>query len=116
MSGKPLGPGKEFDSIRELVAKLGDTASGIGDDAATLDIPRGEHLVVSTDASVENRHFREGWLTPEEIGYRAVTAALSDLAAMAASPIAVLWAVNLPDRWRQHLPALADGARDAASK
>src|SRR3954464_11451242 len=89
--------------------------AGIGDDAAVIDVPRGERLVVSTDASVENRHFREGWLTPEEIGYRAVTAALSDLAPMAAGPIAVLWAINLPDRWREHLPELADGARAAAS-
>jgi thiamine-monophosphate kinase len=110
-----LGPGKEFDAIRELIATFGDSAAGIGDDAAVLDIPRGERLVVSTDASVEGRHFRDGWLTPEEIGYRAVTAALSDLAAMAAHPIGVLWAVNLPDRWRQHLPALAAGARAAAA-
>ncbi len=73
MTETPLGPGKEFDAIRELIARFGDTASGIGDDAAMLDIPRGERLVVSTDASVENRHFRAGWLTPQEIGYRAVT-------------------------------------------
>jgi thiamine-monophosphate kinase len=115
MSDTRLGPGKEFDAIRELIARLGDTAHGIGDDGAVLDIPRGDRLVVSTDASVENQHFKQGWLTAEEIGYRAVTAALSDLAAMAAHPIAVLWAVNLPARWRSDLPSLTDGARAAAS-
>lgn len=114
MNETPLGPGNEFDAIRELIARLGNAATGIGDDAAVLDVPRGEHLVVSTDAAIENRHFREDWLTPQEIGYRAVTAALSDLAAMAASPIALLWAINLPERWRKNLPALADGARAAA--
>lgn len=110
----PLGPGNEFDAIRDLVAKWGSAAAGIGDDAALLDIPRGEQVVASTDASIENRHFREGWLTPEEIGYRAVTAALSDLAAMAAKPIAVLWSVNLPASWRPSLGRLAAGAGDAA--
>jgi thiamine-monophosphate kinase len=109
-----MGPGAEFDAIRELLARIGDGAAGIGDDAAILDLPRGDKLIVSTDAAVENRHFRAGWLTPEEIGYRAVTAALSDLAAMAARPVAVLWAVNLPESWRSRLGALADGARDAA--
>jgi thiamine-monophosphate kinase len=105
----------EFDAIRSIVAQLGQAAEGIGDDAAVLDIPRGERIVASTDVAVENRHFRDGWLTPEEIGYRAVTAALSDIAAMAAKPLGVLWAVNLPDRWRQHLPALTEGARSAAT-
>lgn len=115
MKGIQLGSGIEFDAIRDLIARLGDTAHGIGDDAAILDIPRGEHLIVSTDASVENRHFRAEWMSPEEIGYRAVTAALSDLAAMAAHPAGILWSINLPERWRRHLPALAEGARAAAS-
>jgi thiamine-monophosphate kinase len=109
-----LGGGKEFDAIRDLIARFNESGSGIGDDAAAFEVPRGDQVVVSVDASVENRHFRPDWLTPEEIGYRAVTAALSDLAAMAAQPIAVLWAVNLPKRWRQYLPALADGALEAA--
>jgi thiamine-monophosphate kinase len=113
MNETSLGSGNEFDAIRDLIARLGDAATGIGDDAAVLDIPRGERLVVSTDAAIENRHFRDDWLTSQEIGYRAVTAALSDLAAMAANPVAVLWSVNLPERWRKNLPALADGVRAA---
>jgi len=50
-------------------------------------VPRGETLLASVDANVENIHFRREWLAPEEIGYRAITAALSGLGALAARPL-----------------------------
>jgi thiamine-monophosphate kinase len=104
-----LGPGGEFDAVRALLAGWGDLARGVGDDAAVLDLPAGERLVVSTDASVEDVHFRRGWLTPEEVAWRAGMSALSDLAAMAARPIGVLVAIALPHAWRDALPALGAG-------
>jgi len=110
----PLGHGREFDVIRDLVHRWGDTARGIGDDAAVLDVPTGSRLLASTDATVENVHFRDGWLEPREIGYRAAAAALSDLAAMAATPIGMLVAMCVPERWRQHLAGIAEGIGDAA--
>ena len=76
----PLGPGREFDVVRTLLERWGDRARGIGDDAAMLDVPSGERLVVSTDSSIEGEHFRREWLSAREIGYRATCAALSDLA------------------------------------
>jgi thiamine-monophosphate kinase len=42
-----------------------------------------------------------------------VTAALSDLAAMAAAPLGVLVALALPERWYAEVPAIADGIGDA---
>ena len=110
-----LGTGAEFDAIRAMVARWGARASGIGDDAAVLELPRGERLVASVDAAIEGRHFHADWLTPREIGYRAVTAALSDLAAMAATPTGILIALALPARWRSSLLELADGIGDAAA-
>lgn len=109
----PLGTGREFDAVRAMLARWGDVARGVGDDAAVLDVPAGERLVVSTDASVEGVHFRRGWLTPAEVGWRATTAALSDLAAMGARPLAVVWAAAVPPDWQADLPALADGVGDA---
>jgi len=109
-----LGQGREFDVIRDLVHRWGDSARGIGDDAAVLDVPPGSRLLASTDATVENVHFRDGWLEPREIGYRAAAAALSDLAAMAATPIAILVAMCVPERWREHLAGIAEGIGDAA--
>ena len=108
-----LGSGREFDIIRELLRRWGPRATGIGDDAALVDVPAGNQLVVSTDASVEHVHFERAWLTAREIGYRATTAALSDLAAMAASPIGVLMALGLPASWLDQVGDLADGIGDA---
>ena len=109
-----LGPGREFDVIRDLVRRWGTAARGIGDDAAVLDVPAGSRLVASTDATVENVHFRRAWLEPAEIGYRAATAALSDLAAMAAAPIAMLVAMSVPLSWRDAVGGIAEGIGEAA--
>ena len=108
-----LGDGREFDIIRALLARWGPRALGSGDDAAMVNVPAGEHLVVSTDSSVEHIHFERAWLTPREIGYRAATAALSDLAAMAASPLGILLALGLPRSWLDDVGELGDGVGDA---
>jgi len=111
-----LGPGREFDIIRDLLVRWGARATGIGDDAALLDVPAGEHLVASADTSVEHIHFERAWLTPREIGYRATMAALSDLAAMAASPLGVLLALGLPKSWLDDAGELGDGVGDALDR
>ena len=111
-----LGPGREFDAIRQMVARWGDRATGIGDDAAIADLPRGDALVASVDSAVEDVHFRRGWLTAREIGYRAAAAALSDLAAMGASPVGMLLAITIPDSWRPDLLEIAGGAGEVAGR
>jgi thiamine-monophosphate kinase len=96
-----------------MADRWGALASGLGDDAAVLRVPRGDALVASVDSAVEGRHFKREWLSPREIGYRSVVAALSDLAAMAARPIGVLVALTLPGAWRDQMLELADGIGDA---
>lgn len=109
-----LGPGREFDLVRRMLARWGELAHGVGDDAAILDVPAGERVVVSTDASVEGVHFRREWLSLREFGYRASAAALSDLAAMAATPRGMVVALTLPEASMEEVEALADGIGDAA--
>ena len=110
-----MAGGAEFDAIRALLAIWGERAAGIGDDAAVIHVPMGDLMVVSTDASVENVHFRREWLTPEEIGARATAAALSDLAAMPATPCGLLVALGVPASWRDDLTRLASGVGAAAA-
>ena len=114
MSDLALGPGHEFDAIRAMLERWGSAAVGIGGDAAELTVPDGQRLLVSTDTSVEGVHFRREWLSPNEIGYRATAAALSDLAAVAATPLAILLALTVPASWHALIPDVADGVGEAA--
>lgn len=90
-----LGPGREFDRIRGILERLGNAAGDIGDDCAVL--PEGTgRLVVSVDLAIEGVHFRRDWLTMKEIGWRAASAALSDLAAEGAETVGLLASVAVP--------------------
>jgi len=110
-----LGPGEEFDRIRAIARALGNRAADLGDDCAVLP-SRPEALCVSTDTMVEDVHFRLDWLSLEEVGGRAVAAALSDLAAEGAVPAGVLANVVVPaGADRSAVPALMRGAGDSAA-
>jgi thiamine-monophosphate kinase len=61
----------------------------IGDDGAILSIKEGYSLVVTTDVLVNNVHFSDITTSPEDVGWRAAAANLSDLAAMGAEPLGI---------------------------
>src|SRR5690606_11318858 len=54
-------------------------------------------IVLTSDLSIEDTHFRRGWISPFEIGFRSTMAALSDLAGMAARPIGALASLALSE-------------------
>jgi thiamine-monophosphate kinase len=68
----------------------------VGDDAAVIDVPPGQKLVVTTDVLVDGVHFSDRTTSPEDIGWRAIAANLSDLAAMGAKPEGVTVGLSLP--------------------
>ncbi len=100
---KPRRAPARFDEARAVALFLrtfqrvssAEVTLGIGDDAAVLE-PPSLPLVLTVDASVEGTHFERSLLALEEVGARAFEAALSDLAAMGARPLAALSALNLP--------------------
>jgi len=61
-------------------------ALGIGDDAAIVRPRPGRELVLTSDLSIEGIHFRADLHPPRSVGHRALARALSDLAAMGATP------------------------------
>jgi len=56
----------------------------------------GEEAAVTTDLSIEGRHFRRDQHPPESIGHRTLARGLSDLAAMGARPVAAFLSLGLP--------------------
>lgn len=68
----------------------------IGDDCTVLDMGT-DALVISTDMLVEDVHFLRGASSPEEVGYKSLMVNLSDVAAMGATPTAVLLSLSLSE-------------------
>jgi thiamine-monophosphate kinase len=71
-------------------------ADVVGDDAAVLSIAPHESLVVTTDLFIDHVHFSDRTTPPHAVGWRAIAANLSDLAAMGATPIGVTVGLGLP--------------------
>ncbi|HEY0170343.1 MAG TPA: thiamine-phosphate kinase [Pyrinomonadaceae bacterium] len=114
-----LTGGGEFDFIerlrrRELRTRAGDKNSspvtrqssliqGIGDDAAVFRQRAGFDTVITADMLVEGVDFRlgAGWMSPRDLGHKALAVSLSDVAAMGARPRFCLMSVGVPRaRWR----------------
>lgn len=85
-----LGELGEFGLLAELEGR--GLVAEIADDAAQL--PGG--FVVTHDTLVENVHFRLEWISWRDLGYRSAAVNLSDLAASAAEPEALIVALSLP--------------------
>lgn len=89
---------------------------GIGDDAAVV---RGASApwVVSVDACIEKVHFDLRFVPPMSVGTRALSAAVSDLAAMGAVPKFFLVSIELPRRTSSNtIMEIYDGFERVASR
>lgn len=107
----------EFTLIARYFSAYGRGAAvelGVGDDCAILSLRPGERLATSVDTVVEGVHFPDHSL-PEDIAYRAVAAAASDLAAMGARPLGMTLALTLPDADELWLHSFSQGLGRAAS-
>jgi thiamine-monophosphate kinase len=85
-----LSEAGELGLLRELESR--GLIEGIEHDAAELQ----DGLVITQDALVEGVHFRFDWLSWRELGFRAAAVNLSDLAASAARPEALLVTLAAP--------------------
>jgi thiamine-monophosphate kinase len=97
---KSAGPNSELELLRRIRIRAGSRGGGlrlgIGDDCAILGAKPGEDIAVTTDLSIDGRHFRLGWHPPESVGHRALARGLSDLAAMGARPLGAFLSLGLP--------------------
>jgi thiamine-monophosphate kinase len=71
---------------------------GLGDDAAVLDLARAPQCVVTVDMLSDGVDFLLAEVDPRRVGHKSLAVNLSDLAAMAARPLAGVVALLLPRR------------------
>ena len=100
------GKMNEFELIDRLTRSLPANSSvvmGPGDDCAVLDLGLADRVVLlKTDAVVEGIHFTPD-VAPEKIGHKALGRCLSDIAAMAGTPIAAVVTIALPRKFDPEL-------------
>lgn len=81
---------------KKILSKDKQVLVNIGDDAAVIKSSPNRLLIFTTDTMVERIHFDLTYFTPEEIGWKAMVANLSDIAAMGGLPKYALVTVGLP--------------------
>ena len=101
---------------RSACAQGGENVSlGIGDDCALLQFSAEQSCAVSTDTLVSGIHFPEN-APPLLLGQRALAVAVSDLAAMGATPIGFTLAITLPQLDAAWLQAFSEGLSAMAQR
>jgi thiamine-monophosphate kinase len=84
---------------KNLVLKQASTKTGVGDDAAVLQIPSNKQCLLSTDMLVEGVHFDLTYMPLKHLGYKAVMVNLSDIAAMNGTPKQITVSIALSNRF-----------------
>lgn len=110
-------PLSEFSLIYRYFSALGSgehVQLSVGDDCAILALRPDERLATSVDTLVSGVHFFPDSF-PEDVGFRAVSVAASDLAAMGARPVAMTIALTLPEVDELWLHAFSEGVASAVS-
>jgi thiamine-monophosphate kinase len=98
---KDVGEFGLIDLIRKRVfASDRRVVVNIGDDAAVIRSSPSRFLIFTTDTLVERIHFDLSYFTFEEVGWKAMTANLSDVAAMGGVPRFALVTIGLPKSTR----------------
>ena len=110
-----------------LIQRLGNAARAstgtlrltvdIGDDAAVLAPEKGQELILTCDWFLEGTHFWRRKHPPDAVGWKCLSRALSDIAAMGGKPRCFLLSLaiprNLTGRW---LTEFLRGLRRAAAR
>jgi thiamine-monophosphate kinase len=122
----------EFASIAHWTArrqtaewqKRRGVALGIGDDAAAVDladaadgIVGARRLLLAVDTMVETVHFGDATMRDEDVGYKALAANVSDIAAMGGVPLHALVSVSVPKSYGpERMLRVYDGLYECAER
>ncbi len=105
-----------INAIKQTTYKQSSLIKGVGDDAAVFR-QSGQDIVTAADTFVENIHFSRDTMEPYHIGYRAIAANISDIAAMGSQPAFYLVSIVIPSHWsEQELKQIYSGMRSLANQ
>lgn len=108
----------EFQLIQQLKQKQYHQASlikGVGDDAAVF--RTNDDIITAVDTFVEGIHFSKKTMSYYHVGYRALAANISDMAAMGANPAYYLVSIVIPnDMVESDVHTLYDGMKALADE
>jgi len=92
---RDIGETAFIERVQKHLGTRADVIVGPGDDCAV--VRAGDRvLLITCDLSMEDVHFRRGVVTPREIGWKAATSGLSDIAAMGGVPLFMVTSVAAP--------------------
>jgi len=97
---KTLAEAGEYEFIRHIRGMMprdgGTIVRSVGDDCLVVKSPPRKNILLTTDTFVEHVHFSRDYADYRQIGSRCMTAAVSDIAAMAGFPVYSLVSLSLP--------------------
>lgn len=89
---------------------------GIGDDTAAIEISSEELLLFTTDTLLEDVHFKWNYISPFQVGQKALAVNVSDIAAVGGIPTYCLISLGFPQDTKVSLvDDLYKGLKEAAS-
>jgi len=102
---------------RRVFSKDKSVLVNIGDDAAVIEPSKDKLLIFTTDTLMEKVHFDLRYFTFEQIGWKAMVANLSDIAAMGGLPKFALVTIGLPQSTSvKNVISIYDGMNDIAKR
>jgi thiamine-monophosphate kinase len=99
-----MGIRDEFAFIQKISQKNSSSQNiivGIGDDAAIIRPDMNTDIIACKDTMVEGVHFKRETMSPFHIGYKALAANISDIAAMGGIPSFYLVSIVIPPSWEE---------------
>jgi len=113
-----LGEFGLIEKIRDMVGLPGgNVLKGIGDDCAVVESSDGKVTLFTTDVLVEGVHFTKGFISPVNIGRKALAVNISDIAAMGGKPLYALLSLGVPESTEiEYLDKLVSGVSSLANE
>ncbi|MCK4352653.1 thiamine-phosphate kinase [candidate division WOR-3 bacterium] len=98
----------------ELIKEIRKVFPRIGDDAEAFNISPGLIPLVTIDSFIEKVHFDTAYFTPYDVGYKSLSASMSDIAACGGIPRYALISVGLPTGDLKFIKDFYRGVREIA--